>query len=449
MKLRFRNLGPVDDAELELGNLTIIVGRNNTGKTYITYATYGLISAWPDLCHLAVKEGIIDNPFSVAASLAPTSLELTPEDINEFRNEMIPQINSRYSSKLLPVIFNTRDKTLAQATWEVVPTDFHVPDGFKLGFGSRYATIKHRGGNLQVDLTPPDDGVGQETWETSWFSVLVAPYLLSGPQWMVPPRVVTAERFGISLFYKDLDYSRSNLIHEMQTKSGDLVQMVEKTSRVAQPVKDNIDSVRSLPALVKKRRPRIFPSGGSSVEGIIGGAYHSHEGDIRFSSSGTSSFDIPIHLASSSARALCDLYFFFKYPAFRGQFLVIDEPESHLDTHNQILVARLLARAVNAGFQVMITTHSDYLLKEINNLLMLGRDIPQKSEFMDRHGYAKDEFLKAESVKAYTATDGTLVECESDDYGMDFPSFDDTINELNSTSWELARLVTQEKEEPR
>ena len=40
---RFRNIGPVKDAELELGDLTIIAGRNNTGKTYIVYTLYGFL----------------------------------------------------------------------------------------------------------------------------------------------------------------------------------------------------------------------------------------------------------------------------------------------------------------------------------------------------------------------------------------------------------------------
>ena len=43
MRFRFERLGPMDDAELELGNLTVIAGRNNTGKTYIAYTIYGLL----------------------------------------------------------------------------------------------------------------------------------------------------------------------------------------------------------------------------------------------------------------------------------------------------------------------------------------------------------------------------------------------------------------------
>ena len=40
MKVKLKNFGPIETAELELGELTIVAGRNNTGKTYITHALY-------------------------------------------------------------------------------------------------------------------------------------------------------------------------------------------------------------------------------------------------------------------------------------------------------------------------------------------------------------------------------------------------------------------------
>ena len=43
MKFVFKNLGPIHEAELELGDLTIIAGRNNTGKTYVAYTLYGFL----------------------------------------------------------------------------------------------------------------------------------------------------------------------------------------------------------------------------------------------------------------------------------------------------------------------------------------------------------------------------------------------------------------------
>ena len=43
MKMTLQKLGTIEKAELELGDLTIICGNNNYGKTYATYAFYGAL----------------------------------------------------------------------------------------------------------------------------------------------------------------------------------------------------------------------------------------------------------------------------------------------------------------------------------------------------------------------------------------------------------------------
>ncbi|MFN7256602.1 MAG: AAA family ATPase, partial [Microcystis sp.] len=46
MKVKIKNLGILKQAEFSLGDLTIICGRNNTGKTYATYALFGFLYTW-------------------------------------------------------------------------------------------------------------------------------------------------------------------------------------------------------------------------------------------------------------------------------------------------------------------------------------------------------------------------------------------------------------------
>ena len=41
MTITVQNLGVLKYATFELGNLTVICGNNNTGKTYATYALFG------------------------------------------------------------------------------------------------------------------------------------------------------------------------------------------------------------------------------------------------------------------------------------------------------------------------------------------------------------------------------------------------------------------------
>jgi predicted ATPase len=52
MKFNFAHLGGIDKGTVELGDLTVICGPNNMGKTYISYIIYGLLrhfKRWIDL----------------------------------------------------------------------------------------------------------------------------------------------------------------------------------------------------------------------------------------------------------------------------------------------------------------------------------------------------------------------------------------------------------------
>lgn len=46
MKIEIKNLGALKQAEFTLGDMTILCGSNNTGKTYATYALFGFLSYW-------------------------------------------------------------------------------------------------------------------------------------------------------------------------------------------------------------------------------------------------------------------------------------------------------------------------------------------------------------------------------------------------------------------
>ena len=128
---------------------------------------------------------------------------------------------------------------------------------------------------------------------------------------------------------------------------------------------------------------------------------------------------------------------------------MIDEPELNLHPECQRRFARLLAKLVNYGIQVFITTHSDYIIKEFNTLLMFhvrqGNSCVQ--ETMDKFGYQKEELLSTSQIRMYiskkenTLLPGnqrktkiqTLVSATIDpSFGIEAISFDDTINEMNN-----------------
>ena len=468
MTFCFEKIGPVDNAEITLGDLTIIAGRNNTGKTYLVYALYGFLKQWEgwpgadaffrrharDPTHpvTALK---LPKIARALAELDRTSVQVTPAVLAEVRRRLVDQLARDFSAGALPAVFSTTSEALgdARVSVELNERDLEgespaVEETASLRAGRM--TLHYNGRELAFAIdrgraTSTRDG-SRRILENRMHHLLLRLFCREFPR----PFILSAERFGISLFYKELDFTKSQLVDLLQQMGRDddrdsrtpFLLIDKNTSKYAQPIKDNIDYTRNIHDMQKRQSALAKDKLFNDVKNIMGGYYKASRDAISFRSKarGKRRFDIPLHLASSSARGLADLYFYLRHKAARGDLLIIDEPESHLDTGNQILLARILARFVRVGIKVLVTTHSDYLVKEINNLIMLSQldnDNPALRELK----YASADQLTPSSVRAYVADDHKLAPATVDEFGIDMPVFDDTIDDINQVSRALAAEV--------
>ncbi len=76
--------------------------------------------------------------------------------------------------------------------------------------------------------------------------------------------------------------------------------------------------------------------------------------------------------SSSMVSELAPLVLFLRGIVQPGDLLIIEEPEAHLHPAAQTKIAHTLARLVRTGVRVVITTHSEWLLQEISNLIRQG-----------------------------------------------------------------------------
>ncbi len=124
-----------------------------------------------------------------------------------------------------------------------------------------------------------------------------------------------------------------------------------------------------------------------------------------------------------------------EFDAQPGDVLMIDEPELNLHPANQRLMARLIARLVNADLRVIASTHSDYLVREINSLIMLSRPASVQAELMQRYDYKKEELLEPKQVSAWLFHDRAIKSMNIDGIeGIAAETFDEQIHSLNDTS---------------
>ena len=100
-------------------------------------------------------------------------------------------------------------------------------------------------------------------------------------------------------------------------------------------------------------------------------------------------------------------------------------------------------RLVNAGVKVLITTHSDIIISQINNLLALRQASP---ELVEQGGFEAEDFLQPDQVGAYLfrynqELDGCeTVELEIDpDTGIDEDQFASVFEAIYDESIALQR----------
>ena len=112
--------------------------------------------------------------------------------------------------------------------------------------------------------------------------------------------------------------------------------------------------------------------------------------------SGETDKEISLNHASSMITELAPLALFLRWYIRRSDVLIIEEPEAHLHPAAQTAMAKTLGRLVRAGVRVVVTTHSDWLLDEIGNLIREGELEEKIGESIDKQPFPSS--LKSNDV---------------------------------------------------
>ncbi len=449
MKFTFKNLGIFDkETTVELGDLTIICGDNNTGKTYASYAIFGFLDIWNKSISFDIPEEKLTKLYSDG------SIQLDLNNFIQTIDETLTDLSKDYI-KYLPKIFSSHE-------------DFFKTTKFK-AFYSSNNNYKDNSFKSSVKTADNEDILLFEKQENSsilHISLLIEDENISPPSlsmtkhfinlsigkallgsYFSNPFAISSERTGISIFYKGLDIKKSIFVEQLQNV--DLIfedtfylgMFEEVTSRYARPIKKGIDFVRDIVDVHSKKKSQLIkehPEFLKMMQEIIGGEYKIESNQILFVfKKGRRKERIPVYMASSAVKSMLELYFYIISMAKKGDILMIDEPELNLHPANQRKLARLFARLVKVGIKVFITTHSDYLIKELNNLIMLSDDFEYKDEVLKKLKYSIDDNLLPSHIKVYIAENKTLTEAPITKYGIEVNSFDKEIGDINCAFTEI------------
>lgn len=158
---------------------------------------------------------------------------------------------------------------------------------------------------------------------------------------------------------------------------------------------------------------------------------------------------IPIAAAASSIRELLPLLQWIMGGKIEKFSICLEEPEAHLHPEMQVGVADLLAACIQDNVAMQITTHSDYFMQRINQLIKYGiikeRDEDAYLELCKKTGHDAERYLKKDIIKTYYFTqnpDGTTITSLDIDYnGIPMSTFFRAVENLTEEDVRLNNVL--------
>ena len=445
MKVSMKNIGVLEKAEFSLGDLTIICGANNTGKTYATYALYGFLHSWRQ--HLRVR---VDDSL-VSTLLRDGGVVVNLGQYVEEAANSVSQACRRFTRRL-DSFFAAPQSRFRKSEFQIELGPLRIQEKEHrrergTARGLLFSCLKEEGSEeLTVTMLVERDRRRKIIPYTAENFIRENIIEVVFSELFPKPFIASAERTGVAIFRKELNFARNRLLEEMARadRNVDPRNLLFKAYQsYPQPIEDNADFIRQLEDIARNES-FIAEEHSELLEDfarIIGGNYSISQNDQLYYIPKGKRLKLTMDASSSSVRSLLDIGFYLRHVAQQGDLLIVDEPELNLHPENQRLIAKLFARLVNIGVKVFVTTHSDYIVKELNTLIMLNHDKPHLKRIIEENGYRSAELIKSNQVKVYVAQADpsekgqggyTLVPADIDPVlGIEARSFDETIDDMN------------------
>jgi len=457
MRYTVKNFGPISLADLEMGDLTLVCGRNNTGKSYLTYSLFSLLS----FARNDILVSPDDSEAKILCKMGKVVIDLVA--LATRYNERFSNGNMQRFIDALPGSLAVNKSVISSAEFKLevdtevmrkslMDLEYEGREFWQVSDNCKIFLKKSRGQStvecrLNIDEISPSsssslltDEDGKETLPQNDVIIrnlqLLISFLINHS--VQDAFIITCERTGVAIFGDEFSIFRAMACEDDKN----LVRMGELRKRFGfkgypLPIRKDLDfslklsEISTKDGFVAAKHPEII----EALNSIVGGQYSFNKdtNSIRFK---PLNHDLSLSLveSSSSVRSLSELTFYLKHKSRKGDLLIVDEPELNLHPDAQRKMARIFAMLVNAGIKVFITTHSDYILRELNALIMLNNlEKEKKDNIFAKHGYTDACMIGRDQVKCYVLADGkTIPMVPHERLGYPVSSFDDTIEQFNA-----------------
>ena len=428
LELEVADFGPIVDAKIDLRPLTVFVGPSNTGKSYLAILIYTLhrfffersprygprVARTPWLVPRDGSEDISDAALRVIIQGLDRMLDdrdtradshgvALPQTIAGVIRRLVSNTDGagEFLGAEIARCFGVSDtgdlvrlrtkngarvvlrNQAADAGSDSDPFLFSIaltrsrvtfqpslPAGTPIRVaGDSYQTVHYRLSRLRRMLSHWAAGAGNRDrygWNVLYdLAEMVLPYVvgpLHSPAFYLPADrtgVMHAHRVVVSTLVERAAMAGLRSAPRTPMMSGILADFLEELIELDEPRRRVAKSGKDLGGRIEQ----------AMLQGSIG---------IVRSESGYPSFvyrphdwknELPLMNASSMVSELAPVVLYLRNVVHAGDLLIIEEPESHLHPEMQAVLARELARIVRAGIRIIVTTHSEWFLEQIGNLV--------------------------------------------------------------------------------
>ena len=438
LQLSVSNFGPIAKAEVDLRPMTVFVGPSNTGKSYLAiliYALHNFFSRYIGgsiqgrynsifLVHNIEARPIYDDDnvrklVDWLRSISPQekSKSLSVDPLVELPDFIAPMIRPLFKSLNEYILVMVND----------IKHSLGIADPARLiRHGNRNGakiTLMCKPFEYEIELKRREP-IGLLSLSSEETPLYINPYSerMQGVQFLANAvlRTPTLKDYNVENLIREfftevlsnvvsplnsavhyLPADRAGVMHAQRAIIASLLESASQPRLQRNEPFPTLPGVLSdfLKQLLNLDEPKGQEDLAANIERqILGGTIHSKNSETGYPmftyepQDGLE--DLPLMNTSSMVTELAPVVLYLRHIVRPDDLLIIEEPESHLHPKMQVEFIRQLAGIVHSGVRVMLTTHSEWILDELANLVHLW-DLPKTR----RKGVAGADFaLNPEEV---------------------------------------------------
>lgn len=433
------NLGPIRFAEFDASHFNVLCGKNNSGKSFLLHTIYCLLSYWRYLIPFTANKEHLD----AMLATGKTTVDIWPyietlngriaASMNDFVSQLPGLLCKNPAGFLGAGVGCEVDMTYADRIFRGFRYDWN----YDISANAMFHIQKNTGDTVvQVELVNKTGVSLNEDVVLKTFQYVLS---LMSHAVLPMPLLLTAERAGSIMFGEDV------LASNFRSQQESLAGSQQPPHRYPYPLIQEIQYLQNIKRGLYEARGNLTNTQcqaiySNFVDRVSGGEFTAENGVLYYRQG--QSLPLNVEECSTSVKSLAGIDYFVKSVMHGSSLLMIDEPELNLHPERQRSLTRLLARVVTlGGAGVAISTHSDYITREINTLLALGALRPRSDALCAKYGYVSDELLSSDFVACGIVDHGHVNQVDvSGGRGLCIPGFDatnDAINQVQDAIFEL------------